>query len=102
MSQRVVEGLLGRLVTDREFRRMFFENPAGTCLRESLDLTGPELEALLALDQGYLVKFAKELDARIVRASLTGAYTERLVANGSPTKGPTIKPRQRVAAHRTK
>ena len=74
MSQRAVEGTLGRLITDSEFRRGFYANPAATCLREALDLTTRELEALIALDQSRLHDFAKVLDARIVRAGLGGAH----------------------------
>ncbi len=74
MSQRAVEGTLGRLITDSEFRRVFFADPAATCVRESLDLTTRELEALLALDQSRLQAFAKVLDARIVRAAIGGSH----------------------------
>jgi len=74
MSQRAVEGTLGRLVTDSEFRHGFYADPAETCLRESLDLTTQELEALTALDPSRLQAFAKGLDARIVRAAVGGAH----------------------------
>ncbi len=74
MSQRAVEGTLGRLITDSEFRRGFYADPAATCLRESLDLTTRELEALMALDQSRLQTFARVLDARIVRAAVGGAH----------------------------
>jgi hypothetical protein len=73
MSQLVVERLLGRLMTDGEFRRGFYANPSATCVRESLDVTSRELEALLTLGQSRLQAFAKELDTRIVRAPLGGA-----------------------------
>jgi hypothetical protein len=72
MSQQAVEGTLGRLITDSEFRRGFYADPAATCLRESLDLTTRELEALMALGQTRLQAFAKGIDARIVRAALGG------------------------------
>ena len=74
MSQQVVEGTLGRLITDGEFRRVFYMDPAATCRRESLDLTTRELEALMALDQSRLQAFAKGIDARIVRAAIGGAH----------------------------
>ena len=74
MSQRTVERTLGRLVTDSEFRRGFYADPAETCVRESLDLTTREIEALMALDQSRLRAFAKALDARIVRAAVGGAH----------------------------
>jgi hypothetical protein len=74
MSQRTVEGTLGRLITDSEFRRGFYADPATTCLRESLDLTTRELEALMALDQSRLQTFARVLDGRIVRAAVGGVH----------------------------
>ncbi|MBI1816170.1 MAG: hypothetical protein HYR72_14430 [Deltaproteobacteria bacterium] len=74
MSQRTVEGLLGRLLTDGEFRRGFYENPAAICVKQSLDLTARELEAVLALDEQRVEVFAKGLDSRIVRASVNGAH----------------------------
>jgi hypothetical protein len=47
----VVEGLLGGLLTDEEFRHRFCLQPAGTCRDGSFDLTSRELEALLRLDE---------------------------------------------------
>ncbi|MBI4516700.1 MAG: Franean1_4349 family RiPP [Deltaproteobacteria bacterium] len=72
MSQRAVEGLLGRLLTDGDFRRVFFDNPAATCLKQSLELTAGELEAITRLDERRLEGFARELDARIIRAAVGG------------------------------
>lgn len=74
MSQQAVEGTLGRLITDSEFRRAFYADPTATCRRDSLDLTTGELEALMALDRLRLHAFAKGLDARIVRAAMGGAH----------------------------
>ena len=74
MSQRAVEGILGRLITDSEFRRGFYADPAAMCVREALDLTTRELEALMTLDQSRLRTFASVLDARIVRAAVGGAH----------------------------
>jgi len=74
MSQRVVEATLGRLLTDSEFRRGFYADPGSTVRRESLDLTPPELDALIQISPSRVQAFAKELDARIVRAAVGGAY----------------------------
>ncbi len=102
MSQRVVEGTLGRLITDSEFRRGFYADPAATCLREALDLTTRELQALVALDQARLQAFAKALDARIVRATVGGSHywsgwagqhraVERTkIASGGPAPRPKL------------
>ena len=75
MSQQAVEGILGRLITDSQFRRCFYADPAAICRQESLDLTPRELEALMELDQARLQAFAKVLDARIVRAALGGVFS---------------------------
>jgi len=87
MSQRAVEGTLGRLITDIEFRRGFYADPAATCLREALDLTTRELEALMALDPARLQTFAKVLDARIVRAAVGGVHYWSGWANGARASG---------------
>lgn len=87
MSQQAVEGTLGRLITDSEFRRCFYTDPAATCLRESLDLTTRELEALMALGPTRLQEFAKGIDARIVRAALGGAHYWSSWAGASRERG---------------
>jgi hypothetical protein len=68
MSQRAVENLLGRLMTDSEFRRRFFEEPVGSCQQEMLDVSSREIEAVLVVDEIDFDQFAKQLDPRIVRA----------------------------------
>jgi hypothetical protein len=70
MSQRAVENLLGRLLTDAEFRRRFFQEPAARCGQEILDVSGREIEAVLAVAQVEFEQFAKQLDPRIVRAAV--------------------------------
>lgn len=70
MSQRAVEGLLGRLITDKAFRHKFYEEPVASCAQESLEVTQRELEALLRLDELHLEQFAKRLDPKIVRATV--------------------------------
>ena len=68
MSQLVVEALLGRLVTDEEFRRRFYQEPIAICAHDSLEVTSRELRALCALDRSVLEQVARHLDPRIVRA----------------------------------
>lgn len=95
MSQRAVEGLLGRLITDREFRERFYADPAATCARESLDLTSRELDALLSLDRARLQAFARDLDARIVRAAVGGPrYWGNWAANTPHRSRERSKPAQ--------
>ena len=69
MSQKYVEWLLGRLSTDRDFREFFYRDPATLCAQEAVDLTGPELTALLSLEQRSIEEFSRRLDPRIVRAA---------------------------------
>ena len=68
MSQRGLEDLLGRLITDKGFRRQFFEEPAARCAAERIEVTPRELDALLKLKENHIESFAKRLDPRIVRA----------------------------------
>jgi len=70
MSQKAVESLLGRLLTDQDFRRRFYEEPAVTCQHEAVDVTSRELEAILVVDQIQFEQLAKRLDPRIVRAAI--------------------------------
>jgi len=69
MSQKGVERLLGRLITDPRLRRRFFEEPADLCVREGYDLTTRELEAVLNIAPGRLEQLARYLDPKIVRAA---------------------------------
>jgi hypothetical protein len=70
MSQRAVENLLGRLLTDAEFRHRFFREPAASCRQETVDVTSREIEAVLVVDGVEFERFAKQLDPRIVRATV--------------------------------
>ena len=70
MSQRAVEQLLGRVITDPEFRRHFYEDAAAACATARLKLTPRECEAVQALDEMVVRAFASHLDLRIMRAAL--------------------------------
>jgi hypothetical protein len=67
MSQHAVEQTLGRLLTDEEFCRRFFEDPGRTCVRSGLKLSPQELEALRRLPQADLAVLSRRLDDRICR-----------------------------------
>jgi len=67
MSQRAVECVLGRLVTDGRFRSEFFEEPAHVCASAGLDLSLREMQALLRVDENVLRAFAAGVDRRIWR-----------------------------------
>jgi hypothetical protein len=73
MSQRHVEILLGRLLTDEKLRRRFFPiGPASfeTVSGERLELTTIERHALASLDAGLCERFAASLDARLKKAAI--------------------------------
>jgi hypothetical protein len=68
MSQRAVESILGRLITDEEFREEFFREPVEACRRNNWGVTPAELSALIGLDPELLQHMAGSLDPKIVRA----------------------------------
>ena len=67
MSQLAVERVLGKLVTDAQFRAEFFGEPAGVCREYGLELTPVELAALRRVDETALRTLAAGLDPKIVR-----------------------------------
>jgi hypothetical protein len=78
MSQRSVEILLGKLVTDEEIRQRFREDPevVFAAVRSlGLELSAVEAEALGALEAGALDGLASALDPRLQKASLHSADT---------------------------
>ena len=80
MSQRDVEKLLGKILTDDEFRRSFF--PVGRhsfefAASHGLELTAVERSALSSLRSRPFEFLARSLDPRISRSS---AAAERVFA----------------------
>ncbi len=76
VSQLAVERVLGRLVTDEDFRAKFFTEPGAVCDGQGCELTAVELAALSRTDERALHALAQTLDARIVRA-LSLRFTQR-------------------------
>jgi hypothetical protein len=73
MSQASVERIVGRLVTDEDFRRAFRADPERVVLSladSGVDLNRAELAALVALDPRTLERFADVLGPRLQKASL--------------------------------
>lgn len=73
MSQRNVEKVIGRLVTDEGFRRRFAEDREAMVreiLDDGLDLNSCERRALLALDPQRIARFAEQLDPCIQKVEL--------------------------------
>ena len=76
MSQRAVEVIVGRLVTDEAFRQRFCASARAT-LRELVadgtELSAVEREALERLDPKSLQAFAESLDPRLQKALLSAS-----------------------------
>jgi len=72
--QRHIELLIGRLVTDEDFRRAFQRDPRQT-LKDAeqwgLALSPIEAAALIATDRTLWDRIARELDTRLQKASLS-------------------------------
>jgi hypothetical protein len=75
MSQRSVERVIGRLVTDEAFRRRFVDQPE-VVLHESvtcgLELTPCEIQALAAIDVASVQRFAAAIDPRLQKTDIHG------------------------------
>lgn len=75
MSQRNVEQLLGRLVSDEAFRRHWWHDPAATLaelVASGSDFNPCERRALLTLGRDELERFAASLDPCIQKSDLKG------------------------------
>ncbi|HXW08366.1 MAG TPA: Os1348 family NHLP clan protein [Vicinamibacterales bacterium] len=73
MAQRIVETLIGRLMTDEQFRAAFLANPAGTLLdlrSRGLELTETEAAALIDTDPALWTRAAEGIHPRLRKASL--------------------------------
>ena len=67
MSQRGVERIVGKLVTDEEFAELFFASPEQAALKLGVDLTVKEREALCQISRAALHEFSSKLDDRICK-----------------------------------
>jgi len=73
MSQRMVESLIGRLVTDETFRRRFRDDPAAVLdelIADGTPLTAVERKALLVLDAADCEQLADRVDPRLQKICL--------------------------------
>lgn len=73
MSQRTVESVIGRLVTDEGFRRRFREGPAAVIdelIASGVPLTPVERRALLEMDSTACEQFADRVDPRLQKICL--------------------------------
>ena len=67
MSQCGVEQILGKLLTNEDFRHQYFEDPQRACLLFGLKLSSVELEAVLRILRAPLAALSRCLDDRIRR-----------------------------------
>lgn len=77
MAQRIVEMLIGRLITDEQFRRDFLDDPQRTLaeLRDrGLELTATETSALVDTDPDLWRRGAETIDSRLQKASLVNSF----------------------------
>jgi uncharacterized protein YndB with AHSA1/START domain len=71
--QRSIEILIGRLVTDEDFRTAFRDDPRAALVNaggRGLELSAGEVGALLVTDHTLWDRVARELDSRLQKASL--------------------------------
>ena len=72
MSQDAVERLLGRLITDENFRQMAADSLFVACHQTGFQLSSTEMELLSGLDIDWFAEFSRHIDDGLCRASLTG------------------------------
>jgi hypothetical protein len=73
MSQRTIERVIGRLLTDEELRLQFTRSPRQTVAElseQGSELSRVEAEALLAMDVRLWSDVAARIDPRLQRCSL--------------------------------
>jgi hypothetical protein len=73
MSQRTIERVIGRLLTDEELRLKFTRSPKRTLAElgeQGWELSRLELDALLAIELGLWSEVAGRIDSRLQRCSL--------------------------------
>lgn len=72
MSQRNVERVIGRLVTDEGFRRRFAADPSEVLhemMETGCELTCLEQRAIVSIDPEVAAKFADAIDPRIQKVN---------------------------------
>lgn len=77
MTQRSIEVVIGRLVTDEEFRQAFLDDPhqaLGDLLALGMHLTGAEIEALVSTDSDLWTRVADQVDPRLQKCCLAAGF----------------------------
>jgi hypothetical protein len=73
VAQRVIEMLIGRLITDEQFRTDFLRDPErtlGDLCDRGIELSRAEIAALLDTDRTLWARTADAIDPRLQKASL--------------------------------
>lgn len=73
MSQKTVQSIIGRVITDEEYRVRFLNDPLGTlnALRDQgVELTRGEIDALTRTDRALWIDAAERIDRHLQRSSL--------------------------------
>ena len=78
MAQRMVEMLIGRLITDEQFRIDFLGAPEKTLLDlrdQGVALSRTEIAALVSTDPEFWLRAAEAIDARLQKASFNVQFS---------------------------
>jgi hypothetical protein len=73
LAHRIIEALIGRLITDEEFRTEFLRDPENTLLGlcdRGMELSRTEIAALVNTDPSLWVRTGDAIDSRLQKASL--------------------------------
>jgi len=73
VTQRCIEMVIGRLVTDEEFRGTFLSDPhraLSELLERGMHLTHAEIAALIATERAIWERVADEVDPRLQKINL--------------------------------
>lgn len=74
VTQRSIEMVIGRLMTDEEFRQRFQSDPRETLgvlvERGGTDLTEAEVGALVSMEADFWARVAEQVDPRLQKANL--------------------------------
>jgi hypothetical protein len=79
VTQRSIEIVIGRLLTDEEFRETFLSNPhraLGDLLERGTQLSHAEIAALVGIDATLWMRVAEQIDPRLQKASLKAPATD--------------------------
>ena len=79
VTQRSIEMVIGRLVTDEEFRETFANDPQQALvdlLARGMHLTVTEIAALVATDSALWAMVAEQVDPRLQKVSMKSLDNE--------------------------